>query len=133
VKVPAEVEKTKRGRDIPVSAAWLQSLKAIPRTAQDAIIYLTREGQPRKSIREAFDTAVENAKLTGLNLTPYCLRRTRISAWDQVDAAAGRLIAGHSPIDIHEKHYVNIGRQRLFRLVGIEFDTRMEYRIAAAG
>jgi integrase len=132
IVVPASSEKTARGREIPVSPALLQVLKASPKTAPDALVFPNDRGEQRHDIREAFAGAVKRAELAGRGLTPYCLRRTRISVWDSIDPAAARIAAGHSPVDVHEKHYVRIGRARLFRLVGIELQTRVEYKVAAA-
>jgi len=131
VNVPADAEKTGRGRSIPVSAAWLESLKALPRT-DDGLVYKSRMGRGWKSIREGFNAAVERAGLRP-ELTPYALRRTRITIWDTIDSTAGREAAGHSPIDVHARHYVRISRQRLFKLVGIELEMRQEYRLIGSG
>lgn len=133
IRVPAENEKTSRGREIPISPSLLAHLKAVPRTNDvDALVFPNHYGKERHDIRVAFGGAVERAGLQNHGFTPYCLRRTRVSIWDSIDPAAARIASGHSPLDVHELHYVRIGRARLFRLVGLELAAREEYKVVAA-
>jgi integrase len=132
IRVPAESEKTGRGREIPVSQRLIDHLKTLQKSVPDALVFPNCFGEHRRTIKTAFAGAVDRAGLGDRGLTPYCLRRTRISIWDSIDPAAARVASGHSRLDVHEAHYVRIGRARLFRLVGLPLETREEFKIAAA-
>ncbi len=70
-------------------------------------------------------TAWNVRNFTGNKVTPYALRRTRISVWDAIDENASRYASGHSmkskQEDSHNKNYVRFPLDRLFRLVGLEY------------
>ena len=72
--------------------------------------------KPRKSIKRAFDNAVERAGLPE-DVTPYALRRTRLTILDSKDPAAAMQAGDHTQAKTHYDHYVNISDDRLKRLV----------------
>jgi integrase len=74
----------------------------------------------RDNIKTAWNTAIKRAGLQNMNLTPYCLRRTRLSIWDQIDSDCSRYCGGHVPSDVHSLHYVKYTNSRIFKLVNIE-------------
>lgn len=60
---------------------------------------------------------------TGTGVTPYALRRTRLSAWDAIDENASRYVSGHTlKKDSHNTHYIRFPLHRLFKLVGLEYN-----------
>lgn len=134
IRIPAEEcvdgvrvyeEKTRNQHDIPVSPRALEVFKAVGMsTASKKLVFPSNvTGKVRKDIRTGFNSALEAAGLTGLDITPYALRRTRITIWDEIDPTACRVAAGHAINEVHVKHYVNITPSRLFKLVGIEYGT----------
>jgi len=137
VRVPAvdlgvDIEKTGADRRIPVSPAWLESLRAIEGGAQKhGLVYPSpATGEARHTIKRAFSTAVRNAGLQGRGLTPYCLRRTRLSIWDQVDSGASKYVSGHVATETHYRNYVGFPPARLFRLVGIETPIMSQFKVS---
>ena len=66
--------KTGETRTVPLNSVLLEALGRLKAGSEGAHVFLTRKGEPLKSIRTAFDTACEHAKLTGV--TPHVLRHT---------------------------------------------------------
>jgi len=74
----------------------------------------------------AISLAWEVRNFDGEGVTPYALRRTRLSIWDAIDEGASRYAGGHvgehyNSRDTHRKHYIRYPLSRLFRLVGLEY------------
>jgi len=70
---------------------------------------------------------------TGTGVTPYALRRTRLSAWDAIDENASRYVSGHvSKKDSHNSHYIRFPLNRLFKLVGLEYN-KADLRLVKSG
>jgi integrase len=82
----------------------------------------------RGNIENAFRSALCRCGLSGLGISPYALRRTRITIWDAVDSNACRYAVGHVAREVHLRHYVRIPPERLFRLVGLDFSPPFQRR-----
>lgn len=124
-------EKTKNEHLIPVSPTLLSILKKQGiDNSTDLFFPAPRKKGPRSDIDTAFSNAVKKAGLVGKGITPYTLRRTRLTIFDAVDSAAGMHAGGHVAKDIHYRHYVNISLERLFRLVGLEYSIIGSGRVA---
>ena len=73
--------------------------------------------------QDDISVAWEVRGFNGKVVTPYALRRTRISIWDAIDENASRYVSGHKlKKDCHNTHYVRFPLQRLFRLVGLDYN-----------
>jgi len=121
ITIPADIDKTGYEHNVPISMRLLELFRAIGIKSDDSLIFPSPKNPnvPRKSIKEAFDKALHQCGLYGKGVTPYALRRTRITIWDAIDSNAARHAAGHVPKDVHVKHYVKMSPERLFRLVGL--------------
>lgn len=123
ITVPAHADKAGYEHDIPVSAPLLELLAAMGMgvKACDSLVFPSprRANRPRRGIHDAFACALEKCGLDNRGITPYALRRTRITIWDAIDTNASRYAAGHVPKEIHLRNYVRIPQERLFRLVGL--------------
>jgi integrase len=128
---PPSLEKTGAERRIPVSRRLLEALK--PLRKESGLIFPSPVGGgERQSIRTAFHTARKRGKLPE-KITPYSLRRTRITIWDEIDGDACRYVVGHAPSDVHGKHYRRFTPERLFKLVGLELNQREMFKVLQAG
>ncbi len=117
IRIPAEAEKTRDGRTVPVSEKLYALLCSLPQTG--GLVFPSPAGEGRRgSIKKAFDGAVRRSGLTGRGITPYALRRTRLTIWDAKDPAAAMAAGDHTQSSTHYDHYVTITDDRLLRLVG---------------
>jgi len=115
--IPAAITKTGKGREVPISEILWELLKARPRVS-DYVFPNPDTGRPYNNVQRAFKGAIRRAGLEGKGLTPYALRRTRLTAWNAIDAVAGMQAAGHSLNgSVHYKHYVSISDDRMQNLV----------------
>jgi integrase len=121
ITVPPSADKTGYEHDVPMSTRLLEQFKSMGIRTCDSLIFPSpiRKNRPRHSIREAFISALYKCGLTKKGITPYALRRTRITIWDAIDTNASRYAAGHIPREIHLRHYVRVPPERLFKLVGL--------------
>jgi integrase len=121
ITIPSAIDKTGREHDVPVSAQLLKQLNSIGMKHSDSLVFpsIRKENRPRRNIHEAFANALGRCGLAEKGITPYALRRTRITIWDAIDTNASRYAAGHVPKEVHLRHYVKIPQERLFRLVGL--------------
>jgi integrase len=121
ITVPSYADKTGYEHDIPVSAPLLELLKDIGIKSCNSLVFPSprRKNSPRHAIHDAFVCALKVCGLQQRGITPYALRRTRITIWDAIDTNASRYAAGHIPREIHLRNYVRIPPERLFRLVGL--------------
>ncbi|MFH0920710.1 MAG: hypothetical protein V1913_10140, partial [Fibrobacterota bacterium] len=95
----------------------MEVLKRRPRVF-DYVFPNMDTGRPYNSLQRVFEAAIKAAKLEGRGLTPYALRRTRLTRWNVIDPVAAMAAAGHEPnSNIHYKNYVNVGKDRLHALV----------------
>jgi integrase len=124
---PAEIDKTGSEHDVPVSRRLLGlflSMGLGTRRADAGDIVFPaqrRRSGVRGNIETAFRSALGRCGLDGRGISPYALRRTRITIWDAVDSNACRYAVGHVSREVHLRHYVRISHERLFRLVGLDF------------
>lgn len=128
ITVPAKLEKTGSERKIPVSPKLLEVLKSMSRHSE-LVFPSPVTGEIRISIQRAFTGIIRRAGLNGKEITPYALRRTRITIWDEIDGDACRYVVGHTAKDVHAKHYRRFTSERLFKLVGIEFNWRERFQV----
>lgn len=128
ITVPAKLEKTGSERKIPVSPKLQEVLKSSPRHSE-LVFPSPVTGEPRVGIQRAFQGILRRAGLQNRGITPYALRRTRITIWDEIDGDACRYVVGHTAKDVHAKHYRRFTSERLFKLVGVEFDWRERYQV----
>jgi integrase len=121
ITIPPSADKAGYEHDVPISARLLEQFKSIGIRTCDSLIFPSpvRKNRPRHSIHEAFINALYRCGLAEKGITPYALRRTRITIWDAIDTNASRYAAGHIPREIHLRHYVRMPPERLFRLVGL--------------
>ncbi|MCL2220684.1 MAG: tyrosine-type recombinase/integrase [Chitinispirillia bacterium] len=121
ITVPSHADKAGYEHDVPVSAPLLELFRGMGMKNSEALVFpsLRRRCKPRRSIHDAFTEALNRCGLAQKGITPYALRRTRITIWDAIDSNASRYAAGHVPAEIHTRHYVRIPPERLFRLVGM--------------
>lgn len=113
-------EKTGTHHRVPISPKLLQLFKEIGiRKSNDLVFPAPRKDGPRSDIESAFTNALRRSDLKGLGIAPYSLRRTRATIWDEIDPIACMSATGHSPKNVHYKHYVSISDERLFKLVGL--------------
>jgi integrase len=66
--------KTGETRTVPLNSVLLEALGLLKAGSKGEHVFLTRKGEPLKSIRTAFETACEHAKLS--DVTPHVLRHT---------------------------------------------------------
>lgn len=118
IRIPADAEKTGDGRTIPISGALFELLRNIPQNS-DLVFPSPVTGKPRTGIKKAFDSAVRRSGLAARGITPYALRRTRLTIWDALDPAAAMSAGDHTQSKTHYDHYVAINDDRLLRLVGM--------------
>jgi len=126
IEPPPDMEKTGARRTIPVSACLRDALQPLQKDTGLVFPSCVTEKE-RHGIAKAFRIACERAGLQGLH--PYCLRRTRISIWDARDSEACRFAVGHAARDVHAKHYLRITHERLFQLVGMEYNPALQFRL----
>ncbi len=127
-------EKTNNEREIPVSPPLLRCLQDLGIKSEQLLIFpAPRKKGPRTDIESAFTNALKRAELTGQGISPYVLRRTRLTIWDQIDPAAGMYAAGHVSKDVHYRHYVNFPLKRLFKLVGIDYEVEDDLKSPVTG
>lgn len=119
IKIPSEVEKTETERLIPVAPILRDSLKL--KWMSGLVFPSSVTGDVIKGIHKAFSGAVKRSGLSGKGYTPYVLRRTRLTIWDEIDSDAAKCSGGHTLKGTHYKNYVRFTKQRLFKLVGLEF------------
>lgn len=118
IRIPTDVEKTRDGRNVPISGTLFELLRGIPQD-NDLVFPSPVTHGARKGIKKAFDGAVARAGLSGRGITPVCLkRRTRLTIWDAVDPAAAMSAGDHRQSKNHYDHYVEITDDRLLRLAG---------------
>lgn len=116
-------EKTQHEHLIPVSKPLLKILSGISRNGKNDLIFpAPRKNGARNDIESAFTNALIRSGLNGKGITPYTLRRTRLTIWDGIDPIAGMSAGGHVSKDIHYRHYVNLPISRLFKLVNISYN-----------
>lgn len=127
-------EKTGNSHMVPLSTRAVKVLKSVGiREDSTALVFPSPVTlQPRKDIRSAFKTALEKAGLANRDITPYALRRTRLTLWDEIDSNAARYAGGHVARDVHERNYVKVSLKRLFKLVGIDFDAEIDEKSKTA-
>ncbi len=120
-------EKTGNSHKVPLSLRAIEVLKEVGiREDCTALIFPSPVTlQPRKDIRTAFKTALKKSDLENTDITPYALRRTRLTIWDEIDSNGARYAGGHVARDVHERNYVKVSSKRLFKLVGIDYDAEM--------
>jgi integrase len=115
-------EKTGNRHRVPVLPRLLVALKTLGiRNDTDLVFPAPKKGGTREDIESAFTTAIRRAKLTGRHLSPYALRRTRLTIWDAIDSAAAKHASGHVLEGAHHTNYVQFTPQRLLKLVGIDY------------
>jgi len=121
ITVPSHADKAGYEHDIPVSPALLKLLREMGMKTCESLVFPSprRRNRPRSGIHDAFASALDKCGLAKRGITPYALRRTRITIWDAIDTNASRYAAGHVPKEIHLRNYVRIPPERLFRLVGL--------------
>jgi integrase len=119
VVIPAECEKTRDGRMVPISNNLLWLFGEMISKPGELVFPSVVTGGKRQTIAKAFHGAVVRAGLDGRGITPYALRRTRLTIWDSIDGRACMAAGDHSQERTHYDHYVNIGAARLLRLVGV--------------
>lgn len=130
-------EKTCKKRRIPVSLKLLKLLKPIRKFDSSLVfpspVFLKKTGEEkmRDNIKTAWNTAIRRSGLQNKNLTPYCLRRTRLSIWDQIDSDCSRYCGGHVPSDVHGLHYIKYTNSRIFKLVNLEIKPQLKLLQAA--
>jgi integrase len=118
-------------RKVPVSDKLRLALESKLSGDPEALLFpSTVTGAPRKSFSHGFKAILSRANLADREYTPHALRRTRISIWDAKDGPACRYATGHAPIDVHERNYLRITDERLFKLVGLEYRPMEVYREA---
>jgi integrase len=107
--------KKRHRRAVPVSA-----------TLRDALLPATRQGLifGTASHYKTFRRAANKAGLPR-TITFNALRRTRASIGDAIDDTACRVMLGHAPADIHDKHYAPVTIDRMFRLVGLDYGRKL--------
>ena len=93
--------------------------KKIPNVGN--FVFTRANGQPIRSIRTAFEIALEKADITDKDLVPHDFRRTAISLWTALGVPRDIVMAcsGHKPTTVHDK-YVNFSDAQLtdaFRLL----------------
>jgi integrase len=125
INIPKSVDKTGNEHDVPVSMRLLEAFRGLGlgRMGREERVFpaLRRVSGVRGNIDTAFHSALGRCGLWGLGISPYALRRTRITIWDAVDSNACRYAVGHVARDVHLRHYVRISPERLFGLVGLDF------------
>jgi len=134
ITVPANVDKTGNEHDVPVSEKLLALFRSMGlvdgKRGEAAPVFPAQrnEAAGRGNIETAFLHALDRCGLSGRGISPYALRRTRITVWDAVDSNACHYAVGHVAKEVHFKHYVRMSPERLFRLVGLDF--RPDFRPA---
>jgi integrase len=137
ITVPGHIDKTGNEHDVPVSERLLEMFRSIglgskERDGADLVFPAQRkESGIRKNIENAFLGALERSGLTGKGISPYALRRTRITVWDAIDSNACRYAVGHVAREVHLKHYVRISPERLFKLVGLDYSPPFQSALKA--
>ncbi len=117
-------EKTGNGHMVPLSPRALEVLQGIGiKEDSTALVFPSPvTGLPRRDIRTSLETAINKAGLQDKEITPYALRRTRLTIGDEIDSNAARYAGGHVARDVHERNYVKMSLRRLFKLVKLDFD-----------
>jgi integrase len=118
ITIPAGITKTKKGRVIPISERLWEALKDRPRVSE-LVFPNVDTGKPFNGVAKAFKAACRRSGLAGRGLTPYCLRRTRLTIWNAIDSTAARELGGHAKRrdDPHLYNYVQPGLERLADVV----------------
>ncbi len=133
INIPSYVDKTKHEHDVPVSLKLLSMFKERGIKNDNSLIFpAPRKGGVRSDIESAFTNALIRCGLNNKGISPYALRRTRITLWDAIDSNSCRYACGHKPKDIHLRHYVKISHERLFKLVGLDFKPNLSLISAVA-
>ncbi len=117
IRLAAEDVKENWPRRTPITWELRQVLEEL-REEQKKIpnlggaVFTRKNGQPIKTIRTAWELALERGKIT--NLVPHDLRRTGITAWEELRIADKivRAASGHKPNGVHES-YVNFRDEQL--------------------
>jgi len=131
IVIPPAMEKTGAERKVPVSQRLLDVLKPVRR--DEGLVFPSPvTGAARLSISKAFTAAMVRAKLKRAGLSPYALRRTRITIWDEIDGNACSYAVGHTFSDVHSRHYRAFTAERLFKLVDLPFDHREQFKLVAS-
>lgn len=126
IKIPADIDKTDYEHELPVSLKLLAMFKEMGIRSDDTLVFPSPvTSGVRTTIKTAFKNALIMAKLRGKGITPYALRRTRTTIWDEIDSNASRYAVGHVPKEVHQKNYVKISIQRLFRLVSLDYKVKL--------
>jgi integrase len=128
IEIPQHLEKTGAIRTIPVSPKLLEVFNKLPRISK-YVFPSPVTGEARKGIQRAFDGILKRSGLNNTEITPYALRRTRITIWDAVDSDCCRYVVGHTPKDVHGRNYREFTSERLFKLVGIEFGKKDLFKL----
>ena len=118
--------KTGKGRGIPMNETLRATLEAIPHTADSRYVFANRSGDPYGSVRKAFNSAKERAKI--LDLKFHDLRHTTAS-WmreEGQDLADVQELLGHSRIEMTLR-YAHLGPTYKKRAVG-SLDQRLKER-----
>lgn len=124
ITVPMEIDKTGNEHDIPVSLKLLALFKSMGmNSTSNSLVFPAPKKSDgiRTDIESAFTNALHKCGLHGKGISPYALRRTRVTIWDAIDSNASRYAVGHVAKEIHLRHYVRIPPDRLFKLVGLDF------------
>lgn len=122
IAVPLDLEKTGAEREVPVSPTLLEALQPVLSTLDEEGLVCPSPvtGKPRTNMLRGWNATVRRAGLSGRRYTPYVLRRTRLTIWDEIDPVAAKYAGGHVLEEAHYKHYVRMTDRRLFRLVGVD-------------
>ncbi len=127
INIPAVIDKTDYEHDAPVSLKLLTMLKEMGIQFDDSLVFPSPvTGEVRMGIYSAFTSSLITSKLRGRGITPYALRRTRTTIWDAIDSNASRYAVGHVSKEVHQKNYVKIPPERLFRLVGLDYKPELK-------
>src|SRR5262245_96836 len=117
LRLPKRILKEKTDRRTPISwelRAVLEELRAeqkkIPNVGN--LVFTRENGRPIKTIRTAFDFALERAKLDDIVLHDF--RRTAITRWTSLGVARDIVMAasGHAPNGVHDA-YINFSDEQL--------------------
>lgn len=123
IEYPHDEEKTETYKRIPLSdrAQEIVANRMVDDT--DRLLFPSKLSRKEmvKAFIEPFRSAVRKTGLSQKGYTLYCTRRTRATIWDAIDGDAARYATGHTPSDVHSRHYVRITDDRLFKLVKKEY------------
>lgn len=120
INYPCYAEKTKKFKRIPVSNRLQKRIEHML-VGQGLLFDLRTYERP-------FNKALAECDFNK-RITTYTLRKTRITIWDGIDETASRYATGHQFEDSHRKCYSEVTNQRLFKLVGIELETKHKLKL----